>query len=61
MALCQMLGHMEGHNLLDMTDEELAKKEALALELIKIVDVISPGKVIVYTLKATWKEIIDVY
>jgi len=43
MALCQMLGHIEEQNLLDMTDAELSKKEALALELIKIADVISPG------------------
>lgn len=43
MALCQMYGHLEGQNLIDMSDEVLNKKESLALELIKLADAISPG------------------
>ena len=43
LALCQMYGHLEGQKLIDLTDEMLNTKEALCLELLKLVDVLSPG------------------
>lgn len=43
MALCQMYGHLEGQNLIDLSDEMLNTKETLALELIKLADAVSPG------------------
>lgn len=43
MALCQMYGHLEGQSLVDLNDETLEMKESLALELLKLADVISPG------------------
>lgn len=44
LALCQMYGRLEGQNLIEMGDNVLNKKEALGLELLKIADVVSPGK-----------------
>ena len=43
MALCQMYGHLEGQSLIEMNDETLNAKEALALELLKVADAVSPG------------------
>lgn len=43
MALCQMYGHLEGQNLIDLSDDILNMKESLALELIKVADAVSPG------------------
>lgn len=45
LALCQMYGHLEGQKLIDLTDDELNAKESLCLELLKLVDVLSPGSV----------------
>ncbi|XP_057376965.1 SET domain-containing protein SmydA-8-like [Daphnia carinata] len=43
MALCQMYGHLEGQSLIEMNDDTLNAKEALALELLKVADAVSPG------------------
>lgn len=43
MALCQMYGHLEGQNMVDLSEDMLNQKEALCLQLLKIADVISPG------------------
>lgn len=59
LALCQMYGHLEGQKLIDLTDDELNAKESLCLELLKLVDVLSPGMnrlrgVILYELQAVF-------
>ena len=43
MALCQMYGHLEGQSLIEMNDDTLNAKEALALDLLKVADAVSPG------------------
>ena len=43
LALCQMYGHLEDQKIIDLTEEILNTKEALCLELLKVIDVLSPG------------------
>ena len=45
MALCQMYGHLEGQNMIDLSDDMLNQKESLCLQLLKIADIISPGNI----------------
>ena len=43
MVLCQMYGHFQGQQILDLSDEKVSLKESLCLELLKIIDIIAPG------------------
>jgi len=59
LALCQMYGHLEDQKIIDLTEEILNTKEALCLELLKVIDVLSPGMnrlrgVILYELQAVF-------
>ena len=43
LALCQMVGHEQGNNLIDFNEDMLSMKETICLELLKIIDVVCPG------------------
>jgi hypothetical protein len=43
MVLCQMYGHFQGQQILDLSDDKVSLKESLCLELLKIIDIIAPG------------------